>query len=721
MAEGIHVVLVVNDEAAHWQGYRDRLAANDGAASVSVAVPAGERRDSILAALGDKVRTVAEDPAELFAAESPQLAVITVPPLDSPPIIDAALDAGAHVLAEKPASVSDTALELLARKAVQRDRHLMLAFAGSQQPAVRDAARIIRDEGRLGALYGVTAHYIADQARIRDVEQLQRRTGSSNTWFFEKRVGGGGHLSWLGIHFVDMLHVVTGHDIVEVSAMTNVAGGQPIDVEDSAVLTLRYDNGMLASLTSAYYLGPARRRRRQAGALQGLGRERLAPDRPARGHPAHLLQQPARLRRAAPRTHRLRLRLHHRLRHPHVRSPPRRGRPRRPAHLNARCASGASSRPRRLPLRRQRPRPARTRPRPMDAPMTAIPTLETDVLVCGAGIAGLTAARTAQEAGARVVVLEKGPETGGSSAVSAGIVWTARDLAGWLSVQPGGDPTLGKAQVTTYPEAIEWLRSQHVRLEPFEFGASGWNPPFPYAAFQLEPKEDGRSNPRAAMDRLTANIAEAGGRILTETAIREFHQDAAGRIIGAEARGPNGRLRISAKATVMATGGFQGNPELRARYFGPHSDRMILRANPYSTGEAFQAATAAGAGTVGPFGRFYGHRVVAPPAVVDFPSFPRVHLGGALPGAILVNLRGERYVDESESDEVSVHALPHQPDALGFMIYSESDAATDVGSAALDTVRSVGTEILEAPSLDSLAEQMAARWGVARAPLLRHP
>ena len=350
--------------------------------------------------------------------------------------------------------------------------------------------------------------------------------------------------------------------------------------------------------------------------------------------------------------------------------------------------------------------------------MTGIPTLETDVLVCGAGIAGLTAARTAQEAGARVIVLEKGPETGGSSAVSAGIVWTARDLAGWLSVQPGGDPTLGKAQVTTYPEAIEWLRSQDVRLEPFEFGASGWNPPFPYLAFQLEPGDDGRSNPRAAMDRLTANVTAAGGRIFTETSIRNFLQDASGRVIGAEARGPDGLLRISAKATVMATGGFQGSPELRARYFGPNSDRMILRANPYSTGEAFQAALAAGAGTAGPFSRFYGHRVVAPPAVVDFPSFPRVHLGGALPGAILVNLRGERYVDESQSDEVSVHALPHQPEALGFMIYSESDAATDVGSAALETVRSVGTEILEAPSLDSLAQKMSTRWGVARGPLL---
>ena len=349
--------------------------------------------------------------------------------------------------------------------------------------------------------------------------------------------------------------------------------------------------------------------------------------------------------------------------------------------------------------------------------MTEIPTLETDVLVCGAGIAGLTAARTAQEAGARVVVLEKGPETGGSAALSAGIVWTARDLDGWLSVQPGGDPSLGKAQVTTFPEAIEWLRSQDVRLMRFEFGATGWNPPFPYVAYQLMPSE-GRANPGAAMDRLTANITAAGGHVLTDTAIRGFRQDASGRVIGADARGPNGRLRLTAGASIMATGGFQGSPELRARYFGPFSDRMILRANPYSTGEAFQAALAVGAGTAGPFSRFYGHRIVAPPAVVDFPRFPRVHLGGALPGAILVNLRGERYVDDSLSDEVSVHAIPHQPEALVFMIYSEADAATEVGSSALDTVRSVGTEILEAPSLESLAEQMAAHWDVARVPLL---
>ena len=134
-----------------------------------------------------------------------------------------------------------------------------------------------------------------------------------------------------------------------------------------------------------------------------------------------------------------------------------------------------------------------------------------------------------------------------------------------------------------------------MRLVRFEFGASGWNPPFPYVAHQLMPS-DGRANPRAAMDRLTANITAAGGRVLTDTAIQGFRQDASGRVVGADARGPNGRLRLTAGASIMATGGFQGSPELRARYFGPFSDRMILRANPYSTGEAFQAALAVGAG-----------------------------------------------------------------------------------------------------------------------------
>ena len=263
----------------------------------------------------------------------------------------------------------------------------------------------------------------------------------------------------------------------------------------------------------------------------------------------------------------------------------------------------------------------------------------------------------------------RAPETGGSSAVSAGIVWTARDLAGWLSVQPGGDPTLGKAQVTTFPEAVEWLQAQQVRAVPFEFGATGWNPPIPLPGLPTSSLATTAVPTHAPpwIDSPPTSPTRAA-KSLPKRPFATFQQDSSGRVVGAEARGPGGRLRITASAAIMATGGFPGQPRAsRPLLRSPTATAMILRANPYSTGEAFQAALSVGAGTAGPFSRFYGHRVVAPPAQVDFPLFPRVHLGGALPGAILVNLRGERYVDDSLSDEVSVHAIP--PPARGTGIH----------------------------------------------------
>ena len=49
--------------------------------------------------------------------------------------------------------------------------------------------------------------------------------------------------------------------------------------------------------------------------------------------------------------------------------------------------------------------------------------LITDVLIIGAGAAGLTAALTAHECGATVTVIEKGARLGGTAAISGGIVW----------------------------------------------------------------------------------------------------------------------------------------------------------------------------------------------------------------------------------------------------------------------------------------------------------
>ncbi len=64
----------------------------------------------------------------------------------------------------------------------------------------------------------------------------------------------GGHLIWLGIHWLDLAMYLTGSQIVEVAGFTGVVGGQPLDVEDSAACALKFANGTFGTMTSGYYL-----------------------------------------------------------------------------------------------------------------------------------------------------------------------------------------------------------------------------------------------------------------------------------------------------------------------------------------------------------------------------------------------------------------------------------------------------------------------------------
>jgi succinate dehydrogenase/fumarate reductase flavoprotein subunit len=342
--------------------------------------------------------------------------------------------------------------------------------------------------------------------------------------------------------------------------------------------------------------------------------------------------------------------------------------------------------------------------------------LRADVLVAGAGIGGLVAARSAQEAGASVVLLEKAPTIGGSAAVSGGSVWCAADLEAWLSVQPGGDPALGQALIDGYSDGIEWLPSQGVSIQ---LRADTGAYKFRRVVYQFLP------DARTAMDTLAEQIREHDGTILVGHRLSSLQLDATGGTRGVTVVGPDGRRDIEAAAVILATGGFQASPELRARYLGHWADRMILRGNAYSSGDGFQAAVAAGAGTAGPFSRFYGHMVPAPPAEVGLHNYAQVKPDFS-EYAIFVNLHGERFDDEFLGDEVTVHATVRQPEALCFLVFDEeirrTHAAAPPGAGAnadrLRNIREAGGEILEAPSLEELADEMSTRWGVHGAGLL---
>jgi len=132
------------------------------------------------------------------------------------------------------------------RALAQAKRSLVLALANRVDPAIVETRRIVQS-GEIGKLYGVDLQIVADQTRLTN-------PAYHKTWVAQKARAGGGHLIWLGIHWLDLAMYVSGSRIRDVAALTANVGGQPIDTEDSAVVALRFDNGILGTLTSGYYL-----------------------------------------------------------------------------------------------------------------------------------------------------------------------------------------------------------------------------------------------------------------------------------------------------------------------------------------------------------------------------------------------------------------------------------------------------------------------------------
>src|SRR6202158_6158110 len=181
-------------------------------------------------------------------------------------------------------------------------------------------------------------------------------------------------------------------------------------------------------------------------------------------------------------------------------------------------------------------------------------------------MAGLAAAAGGGPAGARAAVGEKRGTPGGSAAMSAGIVWTAPDFPTLRRVVPGGDPALGQALIDGFWPAVDRIRSTGVSVSERWEGQMGFG-----------------SAVRVDIPALLAvwqqQIEAAGGRILVRSAARKLLTDEAGRVCGAAIDTEGGHRELSADAVLVATGGFQGEPELMATFIGPGADTVLVRSN----------------------------------------------------------------------------------------------------------------------------------------------
>lgn len=327
-------------------------------------------------------------------------------------------------------------------------------------------------------------------------------------------------------------------------------------------------------------------------------------------------------------------------------------------------------------------------------------------------MAGLCAGLAASEAGARVLVVEKGPAPGGSMKMSGGTVWTALSMDVMLRYVPAGDRERQRRLVDGLAPGLEWLR---------EHGVDTGTP------FGSDRGVGVELDVVALTERMVARIEGGGGKVAASTALEALERGPDGGIAAVAVRDADGTAdRVETGAVILATGGFQGNPALLATYVTRYADSMLRRANPWSTGDGLLAATAIGARTSPSMSTFYGHTMPAPPADPPANRWTAVTQYGSQ-DMILVNVRGERFMDESISlaDERAPAEIAQQPDGRAFVIldqrvYDDRPLPGRSRSAIkpnFDGAAAAGAPAVTAATLDELADGMAA-WGVSRRGLL---
>jgi fumarate reductase flavoprotein subunit len=241
-----------------------------------------------------------------------------------------------------------------------------------------------------------------------------------------------------------------------------------------------------------------------------------------------------------------------------------------------------------------------------------------DLVVAGAGMAGLAAAAEARGLGAEPLVLEKLMRPGGSMRLSSGVIWRHRDLERFLDECPDGDERLQRLLFESLDEDLAWLEGLGAPVLERDTGN-----PF-------------TTGTRFDPVRLTDALVEAAGGLAPPE--------------GSGASGAGAGVRVAERLRepppnvplVLATGGFAADRELLEEHVSPEAGHALLRAAPGSTGDGLRIGLAAGAGISAGLDQVYARAMPAPPARVGEDDLVRLSQLYAR-HADVTNERGERY------------------------------------------------------------------------------
>ncbi len=202
----------------------------------------GHRQAPEFAAARKPGRT-STDLEEILAAPDLRFAVVCVRSDLAAAVSRRVLESGRHLLAEKPVGLASSAILDLHHTAHRSGLVASVLYTRRLHPCMVAARDHIRS-GAIGPLLSLEARFLTTQVQFRD----------PGSWLFRRDQAGGGIVSWLGCHCLDLLHHVGGDEIVEVGATYATLSGAAIDVEDQASLSLRFRSGAVGSFHAGYSL-----------------------------------------------------------------------------------------------------------------------------------------------------------------------------------------------------------------------------------------------------------------------------------------------------------------------------------------------------------------------------------------------------------------------------------------------------------------------------------
>lgn len=313
-------------------------------------------------------------------------------------------------------------------------------------------------------------------------------------------------------------------------------------------------------------------------------------------------------------------------------------------------------------------------------------TMDVDVVVIGAGGAGMTAAIEAKQAGMNVVILEKMPYVGGNTTKASGGMNAAGTKMQQAAAEAEEDPDVKAAildstvenyiadtmagghdinnidLVTTMAEkssdAVDWLESIGAPLPTI--AATGGT-----VHYYLHEPEDGSAVGEFLVQFYTQKLDEMGIEVMLETEATEILTED-GKAVGVKAVSPTANLTVNAKAVVLATGGFGANFDMMASY-DPALANAVTTNTPAATGDGIVMAEAIGADTVD---------------MEYIQLHPTVYQENGLlvserlrsNGAILINKEGKRFTNDLATRDAVSQAELAQPDAFAYIVYDSKYA-----------------------------------------------